>query len=286
MLNIRSFNDLNLAVANGLHLIDRSRFDVVVGIPRSGMLPATLIATHFQLPLTDVASFARGVLWGRSGVSAPVPARARVLLVDDSCNKGTAMARAVAAIRKNAGAISRLAVFGPYQLADPASVVDIVLAECRGPRIFQWNMWKHKRMPRWGFDFDGVICRDPTSRENDDGPAYLKFLREAEPVHLPARPIGPIITGRLEKYRGETEAYLARHGVQHAGLHMMPFATKAERMAAGGRGQWKAEVAAGLGLEMFIESNPKQAGIIARRASIPVWCTTTQEVFPVPTDAA
>ncbi len=57
---------------------------------------------------------------------------------------------------------------------------------------------------------------------------------------------------------------------------MMQFKTKAERMAHGGRGQWKAGIVKQIGAEFFIESCPKQAGIIAREAGVPVWCVGTQ----------
>lgn len=278
MLNIRSHADLARDVAAGLHRIDRAAFDVVVGVPRSGMIPAAMIATHLNMPLADVVGYGQGIVHGRSGKALP-PGR-RVLLVDDSCNKGRAMARAVEMLPKGTR-ITRLAVYGPYQV-DPASVLDISLAECPGPRVFAWNMAKHRRLPRWGFDFDGVLCRDIEKAENDDGPRYAEFLDTVEPLFVPRRPIGHIITGRAEKYRAATEAWLARYGVEFEALHMTPWHTKAERMDAmrfaGGRGAWKAAKVRELGVEMFIESCPKQAGIIAREAGVPVWCTATQEV--------
>lgn len=273
MLSIRSVADLARAISDNLHRIDRSQFDVIVGIPRSGMIPASLLATHLQMPLADPAGFLRGIVHGRSGVA--VPAGGRVLLVDDSVNKGRAMSKAAATIGRKAAKITRLAVYGPYQV-EPASVVDIWFEACQGPRVFAWNMAKHIRLPRWGFDFDGVLCRDPTREENDDGPRYERFLAGAEPLFLPQRPIGHIVTGRLEKYRAPTEAWLRRHGVEFESLTMMPYASKAERMAVGGRGQWKAGVAKERGVELFIESDPKQAGIIAKAAGVPVWCTGTQ----------
>lgn len=274
VLNVRSVADLNRAIVANLHRIDRAAFDVVVGIPRSGMIPSSLLATHLQMPLSDVETFARGQAFGRSG--ALLEAGARVLLVDDTSNRGGAMARAVARIKSRASTITRCAVYGPYR--DDFSIIDLFFEECPGPRAFQWNMWKHRRLARWGFDLDGVISRDPTKDENDDGESYLRFMREAEPVFLPARPIGHIVTCRLEKYREATLAQLKRYGVQCEGLHMMPYASKAERMAAGGRGQWKAGIVKALAVEFFIESDPKQAGIIAREAGIPVWCTKTQEL--------
>ncbi len=173
--------------------------------------------------------------------------------------------------------VTRFAVFGPYQV-EPASVCDFWCEIVHGPRAFAWNLMKHIRLPRWGFDFDGVLCRDNEKAENDDGPRYARFLADAEPLFIPQRPIGHIVTGRLERYRSETEGWLRRHGVKFETLTMMPYATKAERMAAGNRGGWKAEQVRRLGVEMFIESSPKQASIIAREAGVPVFCTETQSL--------
>lgn len=272
MLSVRSVGDMARLIAENLHRIDRTKFDCVIGIPRSGMIPAAMIATHLQLPLADVRGYAAGIVNGRSGASEQAGKRA--LLVDDSANKGGAMARAVALLPKGTE-VTRLAIFGPYQ-REPESIVDLWFEIVHGPRVFAWNMAKHIRLPRWGFDFDGVFCRDPVKSENDDGPAYERFLRDAEPMFVPRRPVGHVVTCRLERYRGLSEDWLRRHGIKFEGLHMMPYATKAERMAAGNRGGWKAGIIRKLGVEMFIESCPKQAGIIAREAGVPVWCTRTQ----------
>ena len=278
MLTVKTLADLNEAIAANLHRIDRRQFDCIVGIPRSGMIPASIIATHLQMPLADPVGFGKGIVHGRSG-RAELPGR-RVLLVDDSCNKGRAMARAASLLPKGTR-ITRLAVFGPYQV-EPSSICDIWFEIVPGPRAFAWNLQKHIRLPRWGFDFDGVLCRDCTKAENDDGPRYARFLRDVEPLFIPQRPIGHVVTARAEKYRPETESWLKRHGVQFEALHMTPFHTKAERMSAmkfaGGRGGWKAGIARDLGVELFIESCPKQAAIIAREAEIPVWCTRTQSL--------
>ena len=272
MLTVKSIADLNRALTDNLHRLDRRRFDVVVGIPRSGMIPAAILSTQLQLPLADVESFARGMVWGRSGV--PTSGGQRVLLVDDTSNRGGAMARAVDRIKSRAKEITRFAVFGPYR--GDLSIIDLFCEIVPGPRAFEWNMAKHRRLNRWALDFDGVLCLDPTKEENDDGPRYRRFMSEAPPLFLPKRPVGHIVTCRLERYRNETEDWLRKHGVEFGRLHMMQHKTKAERMAAGGRGQWKAGIAKETGAELFIESCPKQAGIIAREAGIPVWCARTR----------
>jgi uncharacterized HAD superfamily protein len=276
-MNFRSVGDMDRAIANNLWKLDRKQFDVVVGIPRSGMIPASIIATYLQMPLATLEGYIAGIVHGRSG--RPVRPSDRILLVDDTSNKGGAMKRAVAMLPKGVE-VTRCAVYGPYQVENPSEIIDVWFEDCRGPRGFSWNLWKHSRLQRWGFDFDGVLCRDPTKQENDDGPRYREFLGAAHPLFLPTRPIGHIITGRLEKYRGETEGWLHRHGIEFLQLHMMPFDTKAERMDAmkfaGGRGGWKAGICREVGVDMYVESCPKQAGIIAREAKIPVWCTGTQ----------
>lgn len=271
MLNFRSIADLNRAIVANLHRIDQDAIDVVVGIPRSGMIPASIIATALQKPLADVNGFPYGIVHGRSG--KPVKAGGRVLLVDDTVNHGRAMARAVEQVTGRASSITRFAVYGPYREA--AGAYDICCEVVEGPRAFEWNLWKHKRLGRWGFDMDGVLCRDPKSAENDDGARYLRFVTGAEPLLMPRRPVGHIVTCRLEKYRAETEGWLARHGIEFGQLHMMPYADKAERMAAGNRGGWKAGIVRAVEAEFFVESCPKQAGIIAREAGVPVLCTRT-----------
>lgn len=274
MLNFRSVADLNRAIHECLPRLRSLPIEGIVGIPRSGMLPASIISTQLQLPLADVETYRSGRMWGRSG--GLVEAVGRILLVDDTSNRGGAMARAVERIGSRAKDITRFAVFGPYR--GDLSIIDLFCEIVLGPRAFEWNMAKHRRLPRWGFDFDGVLCRDPEKQENDDGPRYEKFIAEAEPIFIPRRPVGHIVTCRLEKFRGLTEDWLHRNGVEFAHLHMMPFASKAERMAHGGRGQWKAGVIKEAGAEFFIESCPKQAGIIAREAGIPVYCTRTQSL--------
>lgn len=280
MPNIRTVADMAQTIACNLHLLDRAAYDCVVAIPRSGVLPASIIATSLQLPLATLEGYCAGIVHGRSGRSER--AGRRILLVDDSCNKGGAMRRAMAMLPKGTEA-TRFAVYGPYQLDDPHSACDLWLEIVRGPRVFSWNMWKHIRLDRWAFDMDGVLCRDPAKAENDDGPAYLKFIAEAEPLFLPQRPIGHIVTSRLERYRQPTADWLARHGITYASLTMLDLPDKRARMTAmkveGGRGGWKGREAARLGVEMMIESCPKQSSIIARTAGITVFCTQTQEVF-------
>ena len=270
---VRSVADLDAAIVANIHRIPRD-VDAVVGIPRSGLLAASMVALHLQLPLADVEGFCRHQVVHRARRLIDAE---RILLVDDTVLTGRAMRMAVERIRsaRPDATIVRMAVWSAPKT--PAGAVDLALGLCPTPRAFAWNLWKHKRLTRWVFDLDGVLCRDPSSAENDDGPAYARFIDNVEPRFLPQRPVGWIMTARLEKYRAPTEAWLQRHGVEYTALIMLDLPDKAARIEQGNRGRWKGERYAELGdAELFVESDRRQVRKIVRHSGKPAWCTDTQ----------
>ena len=60
-MNYRSINDLNKTIIDNLYLLPRD-IDLIVGVPRSGLLAANLLALYLNLPMTDV----KGLLEGRT----------------------------------------------------------------------------------------------------------------------------------------------------------------------------------------------------------------------------
>src|SRR5262245_61017528 len=60
-MHYRSVANLNEAVVRNLHALPRD-VDVVVGIPRSGLLAGTMLALAMNVPLADVEGFVAGRL--------------------------------------------------------------------------------------------------------------------------------------------------------------------------------------------------------------------------------
>lgn len=274
-VNYRSFADLPRDILENLHKVP-SEVDLIVGVPRSGMLAAYQIALLRNLNVCSVDEFlANAPLQHGStrtiGGSLDRPSDAKnVLVVDDSISTGGSMA----AVRQKLLSVSSSQQIGfsaIYASAESVGLVDVHFVELSMPRIFQWNLLHRRSLDSVYFDMDGVLCADPTPQENDDGPMYLEFLKNARPLALPSRRLGGIITSRLEKYRGPTEEWLNRHGVSYGALHMLDLPTVEERRRTGAHAAFKAQVYGALeNAGLFVESDSKQAQEIARRTGKPV----------------
>ena len=88
----RNVSDLNKIILKRLNVIPRD-FDLIVGIPRSGMLPANLLALYLNRPYTDIHSFINGHIYkaGARGQFFDIKDFKKILVVDDSIASGSAM---------------------------------------------------------------------------------------------------------------------------------------------------------------------------------------------------
>ena len=282
-MHYRSVEDINRAIVAKLHLLPRD-LELIVGIPRSGLLAANLVALHLNLPLADLDGYLEGRLLsggvrfqGGNRRSGDVRAM-RALVIDDSIHSGQAMGEATRRIQ--AAGLDRNVVYGCV-FADPGAIsrVDIHFAVCPMPRVFEWNLMHHSFLAKACVDIDGVLCRDPSEEENDDGPRYERFLTEVEPLVVPTVSLGWLVTCRLEKYRALTTAWLARQGIRYQELVMMNYPSKAARLAAGSHGTFKAAVYRKTDALLFIESSLVQATDIARLTGRDVFCMETREML-------
>ena len=76
------------------------RIDLVVGVPRSGMIPATMLATQMNVPLVDADGFLEGRLFRhgstkrRPDLDQALADERVVLIMDDVIGSGRADSRA------------------------------------------------------------------------------------------------------------------------------------------------------------------------------------------------
>ncbi|MDF3154434.1 phosphoribosyltransferase family protein [Mesorhizobium sp. XAP10] len=284
-MHYRSISDMNDAIVRGLHRLPRD-IDLVVGVPRSGVLAATLVSLAANIPMTDLDSFLAGRIYTsgvtkrRAALDRKVSEMRKVLVIDDSVAGGNAMRDARARIQA-AGIEADFTFAAVFGLEPLHQETDLVFEVVPHPRMFQWNFMHHKFLAQCCVDIDGVLCLDPTEAENDDGPAYEKFLSEARPLHVATHTIGWLVTSRLEKYRALTEAWLAKHEIKYDQLIMLDLPSKAERQRLGAHGSFKADFYRKSDAILFIESEHEQALKITELSGKPVLCVETHMVsFP------
>jgi orotate phosphoribosyltransferase len=274
-MQYRSLDDLNQVLRE--RALDFCQgVDAIVGIPRSGLLAASILALHTNLPLADLNGFCEGRLLsaGRRGKQFHANAVHRVLVLDDSLYAGYEMERARRIIA--ASRVKCEVVFGVvYCAPGKESLVDKFGEVCDVPRIFEWNLMHHPVLAEACVDIDGVLCRDPFNTENDDGPRYREFLRTVDPRCRPSVKINTLVTCRLEKYRDLTENWLCLAGIEYDRLVMLDLPDLHARRRWSRHGEYKAEVFAASSAKLFIESDYSQAKIIADSSLKPVFCVDT-----------
>lgn len=219
-----------------------SDVDLVVGIPRSGLLAANLVCPHRNAPVTDVD----GLFEGRRMDSGERCVEGRsfadlgsVFVVDDSVRSerppgrgtgstGTAScstSRAARCTSRRGGRVRRPPGRGRVDAAG-------VRVERDPPPRVERRLRGHRR----------VLCCDPTPAENDDEERYREFLSTVAPGAVPDQRIGHLVTSRLEEYRLETEAWLDEDGVWCDEPVMMDLPSEAARQRRGNRAEYKADV--------------------------------------------
>lgn len=242
----------------------------VAGLPRSGMIPASIISTVRHLPLYELNREGlhplghgnRGGNWINDGV---------VAIVDDTVYSGLAMKQAKQVINRIGVKAIFTAVYSRL-----TNGVDYYVRNLPSPHILEWHLFNsglirgQSSHPMFrggvGLDMDGIIIQDGQSG-GMIGNSYL--VPRSHPVPL-------ICTGRPESLREVTEKVLARLGVRYDRLVMYPGASMPETNEVA---RYKAEQYKQSGCGLFVESDPNQAETIHQLTGRPVACPILEKVF-------
>jgi len=252
------------------------RYDLIVGVPRSGMLIASLVALKLGKGLTTPELLQNGGYWHSSVVQdeLPLDGRNHILLVDDAMHSGNSMTKALDMIRSR---------FPDVQISkaclivrdEAKSKVDLFHKVIAPPRAYEWNILHRKIASQLGngilaVDLDGVLCANCPREVDDDEELYLQWIANARPYLIPAFEIDAIVTSRLEKYRRHTEVWLKKHNVKYKELCMWDIPSKSQRH--GQFAQHKIEHLIRIKPDIFWESAWTQSQKIWRETRIPTLC--------------
>ncbi|WP_351088800.1 phosphoribosyltransferase family protein [Shewanella sp. S1-49-MNA-CIBAN-0167] len=275
-MKYKSYSDLSRDISDNIYKINTQNFDLIVGIPRSGMVPSYMVSLLLNVNCIDLPAFIRNEKLSK-GITRDVGTdivnshdAENILLIDDSILSGNSMLNSLKQIpTKFQGLITTAAVYSSHKNHEN---VDIVLTEVEPPRVFEWNIYHHPVVSNSCFDIDGVLCYDPSNEENDDGDKYVEFLCNAKPRFIPTEKIDYLVTNRLEKYRTQTEVWLSKNGVKFNNLIMLDLPGKEDRLAQPDYYSHKANFYKSSDSSLFVESDINQAIEIANRSNKFVFC--------------
>lgn len=245
----------------------QDRYDIIVGIPRSGLLVANIIGLKLGIPVTTPELFINGIYW-KSNLIPEKEEYTKILLIDDSIFSGKSIEdnmRILNQSRKDI-IITKAALMVTNE---SKSLVDLHYKMVPYPRLFEWNLL-HASKGRLASDMDGVICEKCPPGVDNDEELYIKWIKNAKPYLIPAFEIDLIVSNRLEKYRADTEKWLTRHGVRYKELVLWNLQYKQERN--GKYAQHKIEVILLYKPDMVWESSFHESKQIFRVTKIPTLC--------------
>ena len=220
----------------------------IIGIPRSGMFPASILSVTMSLPLYsftngELVKLSAGEEHGGSRMSnfEPKPDDLPFLVIDDTSYSGGAMLRIRILLNQKYGHnkyIYTTVYHEPssaYNLYKDGVVDDyllnIVNNELYFPHILEWNLFNAHPTQLGMFDLDGVFCPDCPPEDDLDDDRYVRWMTNVQPhkARIPQLfPCMAICTARPEQFRPETEEWLDKYGIPYGKLFMWE-GTKAER---------------------------------------------------------
>jgi hypothetical protein len=231
--------------------------DAIVGVPVSGLAPAGMLSAVTGIKCVPLEAVPDGVN--------------RLLVLEDA--SGFAKFRQ----QKLGQAPGREVCYGAVYACDAAADLDLVGCIAPKPRVFSWNLYKSNRSRRIAYDLDGVLCRNPTADQVDYGLRYTAFIESTRPLRCVRSRLGWIVTGRMERYRAVTEAWLGWAGIRYGELVM---AENDQQHTMEAHAKHKADwYAAHPECLLFVESHPRQAARIAELTGRPVVCAETEQAW-------
>lgn len=237
----------------------------IVGIPRSGLIPAAYVAEALDLPLYSLAQHKSSntnkviLLKRSSGNNASV---GKLLFLDDTSSSG----RSSENLKKSFPNHIISSVFSTSKALPNLDYCGKILD---GPHILSWNFFNSHHIKNTAFDLDGVFCPNVPLDVCKDDDKYTNYLANVQSYHYRMPKVvkaKAVITGRLEKYRNLTEAWLKKNDVNYDKLIMFPNELRAERDKNHQQivGRYKAENIKLLNANFFVESEMSEAKVIKR----------------------
>ena len=281
----RSYEDLSDCIRRNVWKVPAD-VDLIVGVPRSGMIPALMLAELLNMRCADIDTFIEGktmATGSRSRLMRSGDIR-KVLVLDDTVFFGRALRKAKEKLEPISDKYELIYATIYAEGKHAKEMVDIYFEEIYRPGetvwLYEWNILHHyeKKTRAAMWDIDGLLCKDPP--DDRDIESYEKYLPDAIPMIIPTTHVGALVTYRLEKYRDVTEKWLEKHGVDYGELKMFDAPDRNARNQTLSPSRYKAMLySEAAWATLFIESEVRQAERIFQYSGKPVFCYANGKMY-------
>jgi orotate phosphoribosyltransferase len=283
MVQYRTVSDLDADTRRLARSLPRD-VDLIVGIPRSGLLAANLLCLRLNCPMTDVDGLLsrRLLSTGRrlNDDAFDWDDLERVVVVDDSVNTGGEMRRTAA--RLSAAALPFSVEYAAVYIAPGGyRYVDYWAEVVPNPRVFGWNIYHHPILRHACVDLEGVLQQTPVGTDGGLLPGGVSATVDRS-ASVPSTRLGWVVSTRPESDRPAVRAWLADNGVAYDRLVLVGGADGADRDESD-RAARKAAFYRSTDAKLFLEGSGRQAAEIARLTNRPVYCDETDRMVTGPT---
>lgn len=274
-MNIITYNQLLTDVKNSLWLF--AKYDLIVFIPRSGMMVAGIVSGYTNIRVTSLDSFLKNEIYSNTYTKLISNNDIKkILLVDDSVSTGNSFGKSIDKIMVAKASQFKIDKYAVYATHEGASKVDYYSRIIEKPRYFEWNLFHTKHAFDFAFDLDGVLCHDP---DKFDKKKYDNFIKNAKVKIKPTYKVGLIVTGRHEKYRSGTEQWLNDNNFKYEKLVMYDSDEKHNDVNHQHAILKAKSIKNNNHIKLYIESSVKQAKIISSLVSIPILCIDDGKIY-------
>lgn len=266
-MNFITYNQLKRDVIDWAEDLPKD-LDVIVGVERSGLIPATILALYLNIPVITLNDYLRGYFGGEMSYldsKVKIGSLCNAIVIDDSSCSGRAM-KHIKEMLDNDFTYKTGAV---YTTKESVGELDYYYKFVDLPRMFEWNFQHNDNLNNALLDIDGVIFKEPPLE--DDTEAYRAYLENPIPLYIPTVPVMGLVTGRLEKYREITERTLAEYGIKYDTLVMANYDSPQERRKDS-MAVVKAQEFNNSKATVFIESSKGQADIMRKMCMKDIIC--------------
>ena len=261
----KSYEIISNCIFNNLYKIPEN-IDLIVGIDRSGMIIALMIANYLHKKVVSFDEFIDD--------NFNIDNIKNVLITQDSTANGKRINEIKNQIKLSNKFYLNIKYIIIYYVNKNIlnDINNIALEHFQSSDLMELN-FIFNQFNLTMYQIQGNLCRKPTQEEIQNQEKYLDYINNVKPYQRPNKQIiSCIITNRPEKYRKQTQEWLKKYNYRYNKLIMMP-------QNINDKIKYKGQIYKNSSEELYISNDEKESIEINKISNKQVLCTQTMQII-------